>query len=117
MPPKKGTYRKLYYSFWIGHPQSKMTEWILQDVKMPASCIREAIMLHSFSVTFRMFEYYNDWARKDFVYRPPDAAHVWMLYRRVIEYERLLTPERGYTVHQYKKIAEYSVYSYLNKFS
>jgi hypothetical protein len=109
---------KIYYwSFYVGHPLSKQTEWVLHDRKMPARDAKEAILLFDLSLSYYFREYSNYFARSKYQpYSQPNQSKVWIHYRRLIQYERIYTPDRGYTIHQYKKIAEHSVYSYLKLF-
>lgn len=115
MKPKVHTQENIYYwSYWIGHYKSKKTEWILHDRKMPARDAKEAIILFEFHTSY----YYKQKISKS-KYTPfpiPTSAQVWCWHRRLIQYERIYSPQRGFTVHQYKKVAEHSVYTFIDLF-
>lgn len=113
----KKQYKIYYWSFWIGHPTSLETEWIFKDHKIPASTIREAIIHESIMRTYHFREFSNDYSRfKNRPYDIPNQSYVWITYRRIVQFEKIYTPKRGYTVHQYKKIAVHSVHSFLKLF-
>lgn len=94
-----------YYSFKLGRYDKNINEWVLLDLKIPASSVVEAIIL-----------YYIVKSIFNVKIMAPSQTWVYMKIRQVIEYERLYTPDRGYTIHQYKKKKIYNSHNILPLF-
>lgn len=98
-----------YYSFYRGESSHNRKSWTLDDIKLPAPDPRSAIIL-DFFMSLYLSEINSPWSSRQGkgIYIAPNKMAVTLLYRTVIEYDRIERHAYGRTLVQFKKIHEYS---------
>lgn len=104
-----------YYSFYIGLPGSPIDKWVLEDIKIPAVNVREALVLHSFHTVYMQY-IRSPWMSNKDTFKEPDPWFIKHTYRRVLEFEKKPNPRYGKTLVQYKEIKKYSQHEILTYF-
>lgn len=104
-----------YYSFYLGANRAPINTWELDDCKLRAIDVKEALILHYFHNVYCEVKS-NPWLPNKDTYIVPDRLFFKLKYRRVIEYIRVNKPHHGRTIVQFKKIKQYSQHHILEFF-
>lgn len=89
-----------YYSFKTGFYGQKQSEWILQDLKIPAVNVKEAVITYFWHREFQT-KVSNKWMMRKSGFEFPSQQLVHMTIRQAIEYT--VARKYGYFMVQYKK--------------
>ncbi len=92
-----------YYSFYTGKLGTLKHTWALDDVKIPAVNVRQALIFH--------FNTCHPHKKQIII---PTAFMISQTYRLIIEFERVSV--RGLTVMQYRQVRAHTVFSALQGF-
>jgi len=104
-----------FYSFYIGSNGSPKSTWILDDCKLRAYDVKEALIMHSFHKEYLMNSR-ERWLPNKNIYTSPDPWYIKHTYRRVLEYEKKDNPKYGRTLVQFKELKKYSQHEILTYF-
>jgi hypothetical protein len=81
-----------YYSFWLGEPDAPRSQWILNDLKIPAQSPLHALYMRCFAHGWK--------ARKS---KAPTLSDMWVQsVQRIVEYEKVR--EQGCTVVVFRRV-------------
>lgn len=105
-----------YYSFYIAPENSIRSEWVLFDIKLPAGTVREAIFLFFIGQRYRYNEKTIGESADTYSYNTSQIMLQVSMIQRVVVYNRLYTPHRGYTEHRFKKILIYSRHAIISMY-
>jgi hypothetical protein len=83
-----------YYSFWLGEPNAPRSQWVLNDLKIPAQSPLHALYMRCFA---------HQWKAGKAKPKAPTLSDAWVeSVQRIVEYEKVL--ERGCTVVQFRRV-------------